>query len=286
MTTSRVSISMGVVFGLVSFLMMPSAATAADLGQYGGGSVKDYAPAPAAPSRALYLKGTIGLANTDTDQIWTNGHGTDGYQSGNFTVIDKNITSSTVYGFGVGFEANRWLRFDVTADYRGKALFTGLDRYQIGATCTAGVNCGTNEYQADITTWTGLFNAYIDLGTFRGVTPYVGAGVGFANHHVEGFRDVNVPTGGYAYGDKSHNDTNFAWALYGGMSYDVTDKLTLDFAYRYIDMGDTETGRATAFDGSDSYQGLQIRDITSQDFLVSARYRLDRHEPVYPVAMK
>jgi opacity protein-like surface antigen len=39
---------------------------------------------------------------------------------------------------------------------------------------------GTNEYTADIMSWLGLANAYIDMGTWCGFTPYVGAGIGFA----------------------------------------------------------------------------------------------------------
>jgi opacity protein-like surface antigen len=37
---------------------------------------------------------------------------------------------------------------------------------------------GTNEYTADFESWVGLANAYIDLGTYYCVTPYIGGGVG------------------------------------------------------------------------------------------------------------
>jgi opacity protein-like surface antigen len=40
-----------------------------------------------------------------------------------------------------------------------------------------GFNPGTNEYTADIESWVGLANGYVDLGKWWCVTPYVGAGL-------------------------------------------------------------------------------------------------------------
>jgi len=275
MTIRRVCALSGAAISAAFLFAAFAPVNAADLGY---GSIKD---APVAVShRTWYLKGTIGMKNEEPDSIWTDGHGNDGYQTGDFTVHHKDIKTTAIYGFGIGLEYNRWLRFDVTGEYRGKQLFVAQDSYNNGGPCP-GTGCGTNEYTADIEGWMGLFNAYVDLWTWRGVTPYIGAGIGFTSLDVQGFKDVNVPQNSVFYGDSDHRSTNFAWALYAGMSYDITPNLTLDLAYRYADLGDAETGRATAYDGSDSYNGLQIRDITSHDLLFSARYRLDDPRPVY-----
>jgi opacity protein-like surface antigen len=286
MRTSRVCVLAGAAVSAAFLFAATAPAQAADLGY---GSIKDIPPPP--PSgRAWYLKGTIGMKNPEPGSIWTDGTGVgDGYDSGIFTVHHEDIKSSSLYGFGIGIEHSRWLRFDVTGEYRGKQLFVAQDSYNNGGGCGVGVpgaNCGTNEYTADLESWLGLFNAYIDLGTFRGLTPYVGAGIGVAGIDVQGFKDVNVPAGSVFYGDRDKYSTNFAWALYAGVSYDVTPQFTLDLGYRYTDLGSVETGTATAFDGSSSYNGLQIRDIVSHDLLFSARYRLDSPQPMYPVAMK
>ena len=37
-----------------------------------------------------------------------------------------------------------------------------------------------------------MFNGYADLGTWSGVTPYVGAGVGFAYNKLSGFTDTRL----------------------------------------------------------------------------------------------
>lgn len=274
MRTLRVCVLVGAaICAILSVSAVPT--QAADLGY---GSVKDIPPPPS--GRTWYLKGTIGMKNPEPGSIFV-----DEPSFVDHTVHHEDIKSTALYGFGIGIEHSRWLRFDITGEYRGKQLFVAQDSYNNGGACP-GVGCGTNEYTADLESWLGLFNAYIDIGTWRGITPYVGGGIGIASIDVQGFKDVNVPQNSVFYGDKDNSTTNFAWALYAGLSYDVTDQFTLDLAYRYTDLGDAETGRATAYDGSSSYSGLQIRDITSHDLLFSARYRLDRSAPVYPVAIK
>jgi opacity protein-like surface antigen len=277
MRTTRVRVLAGAAVSAAILAISFVPAQAADLGY---GSVKDIPPPP--PSgRAWYLKGTIGMKNAEPGGININ----EPEYDDSFTTHHEDIKSTALYGFGIGVEHSRWLRFDLTGEYRGKQLFLAQDSYNRNG-CAAPGDCGTNEYTADLESWLGLANVYIDVGNWRGITPYVGAGIGLASIDVQGFKDVNVPNNSVFYGDKDNSTTNFAWALYAGISYDITPQFTLDFAYRYTDLGDAKSGRATAYDGSSSYSGLEIEDITSHDLLVSARYRLDHPEPVYPVAFK
>lgn len=280
MKTLRVCVLLGATVGAALLAVPFAPAQAADLGY---GSIKDVPPPPPPSRRTWYLKGTIGMKNPEPDSIRV-----DEPAFANHTVHHTDIKSSALYGFGIGIEHSRWLRFDVTGEYRGKQLFVAQDSYVHGP-CGNPPDpdfCGTNEYTADLESWLGLFNAYIDIGTWRGITPYVGGGIGVAWIDVQGFKDVNVPANSVFYGDSDHSSTNFAWALYAGVSYDVTPQFTVDLAYRYTDLGDAETGRATNYLGTDSYSGLQIRDITSHDLLLSARYRLDHPQPVYPMPFK
>jgi opacity protein-like surface antigen len=276
MTFSRVCAFVGAAVSAALLVVSHAPVHAADLGY---GSVKDIPP-PAPSGRAWYLKGTIGMSNPVPGQLWVD----EASFATDYTVRHKDIKSAPLYGFGIGVEHSRWLRFDVTGEYRGKQLFVGQDVYYNGGPCP-GTGCGTNEYTADLESWVGLANVYIDLVTWRGLTPYVGGGIGLAYVDVQGFKDVNVPQSGIYYGNQDTSSTNFAWALYAGVSYDVTDQFTLDLAYRYTDLGDVKTGTATAYDLSGSYSGLQINDITSHDLLLSARYRLEPSN-AYPVALK
>jgi opacity protein-like surface antigen len=269
MTTARVSVLLGALLGVILAAALPAGAQAADLGY---GSIKDeYAPPPP-PRRTWYLKGTIGMHNHEVGSMWN-----DVYANGFFTVHHTDMKTAPFFGLGVGVERGRWLRFDLTGEYRGKFIFLGEDSY-------TNAGGGTNEFTADIESWLGLFNAYIDLGTWRGVTPYIGAGAGVATLSVLGLKDVNVPNNSVFFG-ADNTEVNFAWALYAGMSYDVTAQFTLDLAYRYADLGDAESGRVRAYDGSSSYRAQEIRDVTSHDIMLSMRYRLDQPAE-YPVVLK
>lgn len=279
MRTSRVCAAVGAAVSAAMLAVSPAPANAAD---FGYGSVKDIPPPP--PSgRAWYLKGTIGMTNPEPGKLWT-----DEFSDGGFSVHHKDIKSGPLYGIGIGVEHSRWLRFDITGEYRGKQLFVAHDSY-VNGDCSGGDPgefCGSNEHSANLSSWLGLFNAYIDLGTWHGVTPYVGGGVGLSAINVMGYKDVNVPAGGFAYAVKDKTTTNFAWAVYGGLSYDVTDRFTLDLGYRYTDLGSVKTGGVRTYDDAEVLSPLEIRDITSHDLLFSARYRLGNPAPMYPVAMK
>ncbi len=59
----------------------------------------------------------------------------------------------------------------------------------------------TNDYTGIKKEWLFLANAFVDLGTWRSITPYVGVGVGFANVTISNFRDTNVIAGGGGWAD-------------------------------------------------------------------------------------
>jgi opacity protein-like surface antigen len=232
----------------------------------------------------VYLKGFIGAANPNVGDI-----NTELFQFNDFEVSHEDIKSTPFFGLGIGYQFNSWLRFDATGEYRGKSLFIAQDRYPGGnGTFSIASNSadgtflpGTNEYTADIESWVGLANAYIDLGTYMCITPYVGGGIGLASVSVLGLKDVNVPNNGVAYG-ADHTETNFAWAVYGGLAYDVNPSVTLDLSYRYTDLGSASSGRVTAYDGSSSYAGVDIDDITSHDVMLGVRWKLG-HQPATPM---
>jgi opacity protein-like surface antigen len=245
---------------------------AADI--YDGGLKGGYDVPPPPPSdRGIYFKGYIGQANPNVGGMWN-----ERYDSGIFSVQDHEIKSSPLYGIGVGWQARHWLRFDGTIEYRGDALFLGSD---------LSTAPGTNEYTADIKSWLGLANAYIDMGNWCGFTPYIGAGIGFATISVEGLRDDGLSYGVFAnspsiaYGvDKTK--TNFAYAFYAGASFDVTQQVSLDLSYRWANLGSAASGPVTTYDSTvAAYSGQHLKDITSNDVLFGVRYKLQREAVVY-----
>jgi opacity protein-like surface antigen len=147
-------------------------------------------PVCATCSGPIYLKGFIGAANPNVGNIWF-----EEMQFNDFEFFHQDIKNSALFGVGVGYQFNTWLRFDVTGEYRGRSAFFAQDRFPGGnGTFDFASNAedvffevpgafmpGTNEYTADIESWVGLANVYLDLGTYWCITPFVGGGVGFAN---------------------------------------------------------------------------------------------------------
>ena len=149
----------------------------------------------------VYLKGFIGAANPTVGGIHS-----ELFETNDFQVSHKDIKSSTLFGVGIGYEFNSWLRFDVTGEYRGSSLFIAQDRYPggNGTFNRAGNDAdgtflpGTNEYTADIESWVGLANAYIDLGTYFCVTPLATAETigAVLDAHAKGARRARPPVFG------------------------------------------------------------------------------------------
>ncbi len=209
-----------------------------------------------------YLRGHIGMSNQRVRKL------DNALFDETVTVHKKDFDEAVFFGGGVGYAVNRWVRFDVTGEYRGKSKFTGLDSYPGGF----GFGGGTNDYTTNKREWLFLANAYVDVGNWHGFKPYVGAGLGFAQIKLGHLLDVNVPQNGGGWAEK-HSEWNLAWALYAGIGYQLTENWTLDLGYRYLHLGDTRTGDIIAFDGTNnSYNPLEFKDISSHDFMVGLRY--------------
>ncbi|GFO82962.1 outer membrane beta-barrel protein [Methyloceanibacter sp.] len=268
-----------------ALVMAPlTAAHAADLGLPPPPPVVEAVPCVGCTG-PVYLKGFIGAANPVVDGI-----DSELYRYNDFTVVHEDIKSSPLFGIGIGYQFNNWLRFDMTGEYRGKSLFIAQDKYPGGNGSFSRASNdadgtflpGTNEYTADIESWVGLWNAYADLGTYWCITPYVGAGIGIASVSVLGLKDVNVPNGGVAYG-ADNTETNFAWAVYGGLAYDVNPSLTLDLSYRYTDLGEARSGTVTAYDGTSSYAGVDLGRVTSHDLMLGMRWKMGHAQAAAPM---
>ena len=80
-----------------------------------------------------------------------------------------------------------------------------------------------------------LLNGYLDIGTWHGITPFVGAGVGAADVKISDFTDVGV-TNRQRGLRRHHDEWNFAWAFYAGLAFEVTDAFTVELGYRFLDL--------------------------------------------------
>jgi opacity protein-like surface antigen len=113
-----------------------------------------------------------------------------------------------------------------------------------------------------------MFNAYYDLGNWRGIVPYVGAGVGLAyNQLSETYFTQNVFLTNRIEGDSR---LALAWSLMAGIGWQISDRAILDLGYRYMDLGKAQSGRLD----SAGYANPIVRydDLTAYEFKVGLRY--------------
>ena len=234
-----------------------------------------YAPPVVEDFGGWYLRGDIGFSNQRVDRL------NNALDAGNTTSIQNNsFNTAGIFGLGVGYKVNNWFRADVTGEYRGNSQFLGKD----SITYPGGV--ATDTYHASKSEWVVLANAYVDLGTWWCMTPFIGAGVGGARVSINNFTDQGLAIQGgpvlpsLAFGDNT-SKWNLAWALHAGVAYKVTPNFTVELAYRYLDMGDGLTGDLRTFDGTNNINNpTTFKNITSHDLKLGLRWDLSS-PPVY-----
>lgn len=192
-------------------------------------------------------------------------------------VEDPGFDSSPLFGVGIGYNVHDWFRVDGTVEYRGRAKFHAMDVYDSEPDS---VIDGSNDYDGSKSEWLLLANAYFDLGTWHGMTPYVGAGIGASRNTIHNFTDTNTPNNGSAYA-ATDSKWDFAWALHAGMGFQVTENLTLDVAYRYTDLGDAQSGDIITYTGTNTVTNpMHFKSLTSHDVMVGMRWNFDAPAPV------
>ncbi len=241
-----------------------------------------YAPPPVEEFGGWYLRGDIGFSNQNVKSV----------RDTNSAAYDNVAVSSTgsfdsagIYGGGIGYRFNNWFRADVTGEYRGKSNFTGLDVITGTGPFTGFV--GTDAYGATKSELLFLANAYVDLGTWYCITPFVGAGVGTARVSIANFTDTGDFING---GLQNHSfnsagtgsEWNFAWALHAGLAYKISPGLTLELAYSYVNLGNGITGATNSFDQvtNTTHAAFSYNNITSNDVKIGLRWDLSA-PPVY-----
>ena len=183
------------------------------------------------------------------------------------------LKGSLALGGGVGYQINNYLRTDLTADYIFKSNFDGST---VGF-CGTGLPCTSTDrssYKALLL----LANAYVDLGTYHGFTPYIGAGIGGA--HVKWANLINDDDDG-SFEHQGGKGWRFAYAAMAGASYCLTANTKLDVGYRYSHI---EGGRMFGY-AANAGPGYD-RGINSHEVRGGLRYQFGKSDcaPPEPIA--
>lgn len=223
-----------------------------------------------------YLRGDVGYANITSPNIIAD-------------LVNSNKLTSAVSGsLGAGYQYNSWLRTEIAIDRSilrpqafGNPIWCPYTNHPLSDVNGNKLGYGVDPAEtcvpkttANLTRTSGLFNAYIDLGNWLGVTPYVGAGAGVSYVRSSGNVDYYKTADGSPYSadlspvsgypliwvDKwngnpvlpqpavafaaqnwnrafSKSSWKFAWNLLAGFSYDISQTLKVDVGYRYLNSG-------------------------------------------------
>ena len=200
-----------------------------------------------------YLRGQIGYGMTGYSKFDISPLG-----AGD-SIAAHNMSDAYFIGAGVGYEWNSWLRFDATLEYRFKSNLYALGIYPPN---------GIDQYNGHLSSWVFLANGYIDLGTWDCFTPFIGAGIGFARNTISNVVDVN-PNGGYGIG-RDTSKWNMAWALYAGVTYNVSKSFKVDLTYRYLNYGSAhDTVDCSVPCGGNT---IEYKNLYSHDFMIAFRW--------------
>jgi opacity protein-like surface antigen len=219
-----------------------------------------------------YLRGDIGYASTSVQGV---SYFQGASQTGKFDRYD--IDHSWLFSGGIGYQVNDWFRVDLTANYYGKADFDGASALNVACSDGGGGVCSYSD-DGDVQITTMLFNAYLDLGTYQGFTPYVGAGIGGAYLHwgdmknEEYYVSGTVPTSfGFDDVHGKRSGWRFASALHTGVSYDIASNWKIDAGYSFTHISKGEMfgfGANSGLDGTQGYHG----SMNIHEFKVGLRY--------------
>jgi opacity protein-like surface antigen len=244
-----------------------------------------YQPPPVAPiSSGWYLRGDVGVGvqtfgSFDHSQanaafVWP----------ASWQIVQKDVQDTAIFGGGIGYEWNNWFRTDVTAEYRTKAMFKATGRFT--EFCAGGGNC-FDVAEGNVASAVFMANAYLDLGTWWCLTPYIGAGIGSSYNRITGVQDLGINssgTVGFGYTINDSANWNLAWNAQAGVTYNVTNNFKVDLNARYLHLGSPQTAEVFC-QNTPSCPGASytLNNMNAWDFRIGLRWMLQPE--VIPVMM-
>jgi opacity protein-like surface antigen len=234
----------------------------------------DLPPAPPLPPLSSaeeqfggwYLRGDLGIGVNSTAPEFKAAF--DPIAASSF---DTTLSPFGVIDFGEGYQFNNWFRADATLEYRAGARLQSRYLADLASPYFGGPAQYADFYRADVASIVGLVNGYANLGSWYGFSPFLGAGVGFADNRLSAVTDQSPA--GYSNG----SNTSFAWALMAGVDFEVTPNLRLELGYRYLNYGSIATGGSNCPAGgtfSIAGCGGSAKTISSSNRLASNDFRL------------
>ena len=218
---------------------------------------------------AIDLEGYYITAKGGASKTFNTGETSFVSSAGNlFTLQNEDLGTGSAFGFSVGKYLNDNFRLELEAIKR-----TG---YEFDARFTA---FPTSTVKAKIETHALFVNGFYDFQPFSirntAITPYLGGGVGISRNKMGTSAQHNNGTpDGFTFDGNTINQ--FAYKLSAGTLVSITEHLSLDVNYQYVNLGAFKGGTEVLFDGafnSTHQRGINGGDIKTQELMVGLQYR-------------
>ena len=182
---------------------------------------------------------------------------------------NDDLGTGSAFGFSVGKYLTDSFRLELEAI---KRTSYELDTYVLQSP--------TDVDTANIDTTSLFINSFYDFQRLTisntSITPYVGGGIGISRNKTG--TDVSstngIPNGVSTVGDTSNQ---FAYKLSAGTLFSLTEQLSLDVSYQYVNLGEFEEGTEVYRDGLrradlDAQKGANGGEIKTQELMVGLQY--------------
>ena len=183
---------------------------------------------------------------------------------------NEDLGTGSAFGFSVGKYLNDNFRLELEATKR-----TG---YEFDARCTNICGAGVED-KAKIQTEALFINGFYDFQPFTmsntAITPYLGGGVGISRNKMgtDVFHVNGVPNGLTVNGDTINQ---FAYKLAAGTLISLTQQLSLDVNYQYVNLGAFKGGTERINDDRTTVilqRGYNGGEIKTQELMVGLQYK-------------
>jgi opacity protein-like surface antigen len=173
---------------------------------------------------------------------------------------DNDLGDSDILGIGVGKYFSE--------SFSGEISLSQRKGFKYNTT----VSDATQKYTADVESLAVFLNGYFNsqsMSIFQtSVTPYFGAGVGISRNKMSSV-DLITISDGDVFGKASGNtETEFAFKLSLGTMIGITEKVSMDINYQYVDLGKIKSGTGLTHDSRDMVAPFSGPEITSSEFNV------------------
>ena len=236
-------------------------------------------------ARGWYLRGDIGMTNQQVkslDNVSFPG-------TPNLVIQDKNFESGMLFGIGIGYQFNNWLRVRChrrvsRRDRLPRARY--LDRLR--SVTRASRQLHSQEVRVARARQRLCRSRH--LGFVHAVRRRRHRRLAQHDSQLPRRRASTSSLADVGLRPRSPRSGISPGRIHAGIAYKITPNATIEFAYRYVDLGDALSGDIETYSGLNSINNpMHFKDITSHDVKFGVRWLLDsgpKYEPMpsYPPA--